>query len=642
LAVTSVALAVVLTPSAADAQREPFVDHLITFRSLLFGPYGDEGPRAVEELDRLSAALSAWDSSVHAEENRLRTDPRVEARISLTSLFAGRGRLADALIEVDAALAIDPRRRALYTFRGRLLDALGRETEAAAAYQRAWDLERTDAVNAYLAFSAPAYSPAPSPETSGSIPPTVVALLDAQRAVRAGADRPRSRPILELSLIPDAASASALFAPAAYAGGFDAIAAGSYQEAVTRFRAAAARDPLIVDPASRSEPMSIGIARLRAGRMAEAIAPLESAAAMYRDSSEVHRILGTAYGAIGADAKAIEHLQLAVRLAPGDERGRLALARAQRDAGLLAEAERSMRETLTVLPGSAEARWTLAGILEKAGRGIEAARELQAAGSLTVVAGKAALDWQAAEIYDLHQDFDRVTALLRQRVRLDPNNPMVHKQLGLVQSRLGRSGEAFAELAMVDVLGGADAESLTALGQLHLSADRLEDAESALRRAVAMEPDRQEARYALGRTLVRRGRASEAREQLDAFERIRDRAMDDQRRTFEIDKLRAEAAAQSAAGHYSEVAALWGQIVERMPGVAEFQATAADALAAIGEFQKAAQHLEKAATLGAGPAVQLRLAEIYAKLGRREESEQARQAYERRMKDLLKAPSDRK
>ena len=93
-------------------------------------------------------------------------------------------------------------------------------------------------------------------------------------------------------------------------------------------------------------------------------------------------------------------------------------------------------------PGSAEARWTLAGVLEKAGRGIEAARELEAAGSLTVIAGKAALDWQAAGIYDLHQDFDRVAALLRQRVRLDPNNPMVHKQLGLVQSRRGRSGDA--------------------------------------------------------------------------------------------------------------------------------------------------------------------------------------------------------
>ena len=58
-----------------------------------------------------------------------------------------------------------------------------------------------------------------------------------------------------------------------------------------------------------------------------------------------------------------------MRLAPGDERVRLALARALGDAGRLDEAAQSMRDTLAVLPGSAEARWTLAGILEKAGRG---------------------------------------------------------------------------------------------------------------------------------------------------------------------------------------------------------------------------------------------------------------------------------
>ena len=113
--------------------------------------------------------------------------------------------------------------------------------------------------------------------------------------------------------------------------------------------------------------------------------------------------------------------------------------------------------------------------------------------------------------------------------------------------------------------------------------------------------------------------------------------MDDQRRDFEIDKLRAEAAQQSAAGHRIEAAAIWGQIVERLPGSPEFRVAAADALAAIGEFQKAAEHLEKAATFGAWPAVQLRLAEVYAKLGRREESERARQAYEQQMRDLLKA-----
>jgi tetratricopeptide (TPR) repeat protein len=620
LAATSIALAaalIVLTPSAASAQRQPFVEHLITFRSLLFGPYGDEGPRASEEIERLSAALSAWDRSARAEGDAL-----------------SRGRYVDALSEVDAALKINPQGRALHTLRGRLLDTLGRETEAAAAYQRAWDLDRTDPVNAYLAFSA--LPPAQSPDTSESIPPTIVALLDAL-AVRTAVARSGSKPILELSLIPDDASTSPLFAPVAYAGGFEAIAAGNYAEALARFRATAARDPLIIDPVSRSEPMSIGISMLRAGRMQEAIAPLESAAAKHPDSSEVHRILGTTYGAVGNDAKAIEHLQLTVRLAPADERGRLALARALGDAGRLDEAAQSIRETISVLPGSAEARWALADVLEKAGRGIEAARELDAAAALPLLAGRTALNWRAAEIYDLHQNFDRVTALLRQRVRLTPNNPAVHRQLGLVQSRLGRTDEAFAELAMADLLGGADAESLTALGQLHLGAGRLEDAEAVLRRAVAMEPDRQDARYALGRTLLQQGRAGEAREQLDAFQRLRDRAMDDQRRTFEIDKLRAEAAQQSAAGHAKEAAAIWGQIVDRLPGSPEFRVAAADALVAIGEFQKAAGHLEKAATFGAWPAVQSRLAEVYAKLGRREESERARQAYEQQMKDLLRA-----
>ena len=204
LAATSIALAVVMMPSAASAQRQPFVEHLIAFRSLLFGPYGDEGPRAVEEIDRLSAALSAWDNAGRSNENA----PAV----------------------VDAGLHIDPQRR---------MSDLGRA-----------------AVNAYLAFS-----PTPAPDTPESISPPVVALLNAL-ARRAAADQPVSKPFLELPLVPDGVSTTPLFAPAAYADGFDAIAAGHYAEALTRFRAAAANDPLIIDPASRSEPMSIGIARL--------------------------------------------------------------------------------------------------------------------------------------------------------------------------------------------------------------------------------------------------------------------------------------------------------------------------------------------------------------------------------------------
>jgi Flp pilus assembly protein TadD len=265
--------------------------------------------------------------------------------------------------------------------------------------------------------------------------------------------------------------------------------------------------------------------------MAEAIAPLESAAAINVRSSEVHRVLGTAYGAIGNDSLALQHLRRAISLAPEDERSRLALARVLRDAQRLDEAAESLRETLVRIPRSTEARWMLASVMD--GSGADAAREWQAAADAPVIAGKADVYWRASEACDRHQRFECVVELLRRRVWLDPNDPSPHRQLGLVLDRLGRSDAAFAELAMADLLGGPDAEGLAAIGQLHLAADRLQDAESAARRAIAMQDDHSEAHYVLGRALLRQGRTAEARETLEVFQRLRGLAMEDQRRKYE-------------------------------------------------------------------------------------------------------------
>jgi tetratricopeptide (TPR) repeat protein len=644
LAASLVAVLAVLAPGGAYAQRQPFIDHLITVRSLLFGTYGDEADRILAEIDRLSGALAEWDASLLVQERTLRTSSpaapraaRAEERSALAALLVNRGRLGAALLEVEVALALNPGRRQLHSLRGRLLDAFGHQTDAAVAYRRAWDLDRDDAVSAYLALSLGSGS-----STDAGPTPTRTLLEAQRRAASVSADRPGLRPIREVSLIPDQASKAPVFAPAAYADVFSAIAAGRYPVALAQLRAAAARDPLIVDPASRSTEMSLGIARLRAGLMAEAIAPLESAATLYPDSSEAHRILGAAYGTVGDSVQAVAHLQRAIVLSPRDERSRLALARAWRDSGRLDLAEQALRETLAVLPRSAESRWRLGEILERTGGGLNAAHELEAAASASVIAGRAALYWRAAQAYDRHQEFERVVALLRKRVLVDPNNPTFHRQLGLVQSRLGQRDEAFAELALADLLGGADAETLTTIGQIHLDADRLEDAEVAARRAIVMAPDHREARYVLGRTLLRQGRPADAREQLDAFQRLRARAMDDQRRTFEIDTLRAVAARESAAGQHDQAAATWLGIVERLPVAPDVRIAAAEALAASGQLEAAAMQFEKAASLGAGPDAQRRLAEVYAQLGRRLKSDQARRAYEQQVKSLLKVtPSAR-
>ena len=57
-----------------------------------------------------------------------------------------------------------------------------------------------------------------------------------------------------------------------------------------------------------------------------------------------------------------------------------------------------------------------------------------------------------------------------------------------------------------------------------------------------------------------------------------------------------------------------------------------------GRYEDAVPHLEKAAALGAGPDVYLRLAEVYARVGRTEASARAHQMYEQRLREFLRAP----
>ena len=107
---------------------------------------------------------------------------------------------------------------------------------------------------------------------------------------------------------------------------------GRYGEAIAEFRKAAAIDPLVTDPTSRSVSMIHAVDALRQGRLAEARSLLEGAAAR-QDSPEAHRLLGLAYWADSQDDKSIAELEIAIGRNPRDERSRLALARVLTSAG---------------------------------------------------------------------------------------------------------------------------------------------------------------------------------------------------------------------------------------------------------------------------------------------------------------------
>ncbi len=252
------------------------------------------------------------------------------------------------------------------------------------------------------------------------------------------------------------------------------------------------------------------------------------------ESSESRRVLGIAYRATGKLAEAIVQFELAVRLRRDDERARVALGTTLAEAGRPEEAERELRETIRTLPTSGAARWALADMLDRQNRGTEAIVLLEQAATLPVVAGRVHLLLRLAELsHSYRRDHDRVSAAAAQMVRLVPNEPGGHKDLGLAHHRAGRDDEAAIELLMASLLGQEDGETFGALGQVHLNAGRFEHALSALLRAVMLDPSLKQARYVLARTLQRLGRNDEANQQLAAFDKLRANALDEQRQQFE-------------------------------------------------------------------------------------------------------------
>lgn len=623
------------TPVAA--QKEAFRDALVGFHAKLAGDYGDEGPGVVENLDKMASSLAAWDEMLRTSTRDLRsrlqatpTNEQVRVRTTLAELYIERGRYADGIRELDAALQADSRRGTLHVLRGLVLEMLGRQEDAVAAFRNAWDIDHDDPVASYLLASRVAANMGPD-EVTG---PQTAALLKVHERRLTSVPPDRHIPLFsELSLLQDRAAVTPVFSPALYAEGFTHVAEGRYDDAIARFRQSIARDPLVVGAPARLEHLRAGIAKLRDGDVEQALPILQAEAVASPHSSEVHRILASAYGDAGDDQKSIEHLETAVGLAPDDERANVALGRALAHAGRLEQAEQVLKKTIAALPQSTDAHSALADLYERSDRGRDALRELEVAASFTVIAGKGALYWRLADLEHRHLEYERVIEPLVRRVRLNPNDARAHTDLGLAYTRVGRTHDALVELVVASLLGPDDAEALTAIGQIHFDDGNYDAAEAVLRRAIVMAPTFLQARYLLGHTLARLKRSGESEQQLAEFERLRAAAHDEGRRAFEVDQLRQDAVRAATGGHNDEAIAAWRTVVERVPDRAEDRLALAAALLRAGRAALAVEQLESAAKLHPDPDVYRQLADVYATLGRASESAAARQTYQRLLRE---------
>ena len=618
-----------LVASPAGAQRVVFVEGLAELTDAVAGIYGDEGVRIGPALDKMASGLAEWDRAIRAFESRVAGElpgasPRVafQMRETLAGMYVDRGRLADAVRELDAASRLEPQRADLHVLRGLVLDASAKSTEAGEAFRTAWTLDASDLIAAYHVFRHAA--------TTGNTTDMEGArdtLAAAYRRLLQDGARAKASAFVGIELLQGSAAGTPVLSPVAYGQGYVHLAHGEYDEAIAEFRKAAAVDPLVTDPAARSASMMRAVAALRQGQLAEARSLLEGSTAL-QDSSEAHRVLGLTYWADSQDDKSIEQLEIAIRGNPRDERSRLALARVLTSAGRDSDAERALRETIHALPDSALARWWLGWGYERLNRFADARREFELVAP-GAVAGRSQLYASIGRLAGDAADVPGAIAAFARSVSASPNDPIGHKYLAGALLQQDRTDEAFVELVAALLIDPLDADAHSGVGQIHLNAGRYDQAVTALRRAVELSADHAEARYALATALMRLGNTQEASRELERVQQAQRQMLADRRRNISLDVLREEAALRAAEGSYARATALWQQVVDLEPGRPSNHLGLAATLASAGRIATAIAHYEKAVTLGADPVVYRQLAELYTKVGRIEDAARARATYER-------------
>jgi tetratricopeptide (TPR) repeat protein len=629
-------LAVLAVPSTAAAQRDGFLAAWVQFYQTLPGSYGDEGPQLAAQLEKMSAALAAWDREIRDAESQLQArlkgadaNTALEVHAILAALYLDRSRFDDALREFEAAIRIDPTRAAFHRYKGLLYLATERPAEAAEAFRSAWRLEPMDPQNAYrlLAFRSNTTTRQEIEEALATF-----ATMEAE-LIRAARPRPAS-PFRTTQAIDDDAGGAMGFVPPAYARGFSLLQRGRYDDGLSALRDAVGADPLVAGAASRSEPMAQGSTALRQGAIGTAIERLQAAVAGAASSSEAHRLLGTAYGIGGDIANSVRHLRDAVRLNPRDERAWIALTRTLEDTGERSDAAAALRNAIAALPDSAALRWRLRSANRERIDDSDLAL-LAGADSLVLFAGKGALLEQLAGMAQGHLDYDQAVKLQELRVTLTPNNAAAHAALGRAHVEQGQEDTGYAELVTALLLDPLDAKTLTALGQLHLAAGRAPQALAALTRALALDARNSQALNAQGNALIRVGRVEEGQQRLAESVRRQAEDVEDQRTRRTAAMLTVQAEVQMAQGAFGAALDLWKQAASiRRDSVGALQV--ADALIKAKRLEEAAGVLQAATTSNARPEIHRRLAEVYAALGRAEESARERQAYTQQRLDELR------
>ena len=613
--------------------KNAFVAALRRFAESVGGSYGDEGPSLPAQLDALQRALDSWDGAIATYEAAAGSAPdATDVHAALASVYLDRLRIEDARRASAVAARLDPQRADIHELSAVAYDFAGDTRGARAALEKASAAAPDDAVTLYRLSVAAASADGPS--NSADLQQRV----DAARPALPGRSRDAAiTPFERAALLRQVAGVEPIFPPQRYVGAFRLIVSGDLAEGLARLRQAMMNDPLLTSAAS--SPAVLGGARLRQGHVEAAVRGLPTERS---SDEEAHRVAGVAYWADEQYDKSIEALGASSDLDRRDERSRIALADVMVAAGRSADAERALKEVVTLMPDSGQAHYRLGLLYQADARIADAVQAFERAAECAPLTGLDHLFETIGALYAAQADLDRAAGAYRRRVEANPNNAEAHRKLGEIRALQGANEAALAEFAVARWLDPRDAEAYAGSSQVYLRLGRFADAANAAKEALALEPAHQKARFALGTALARLGDADGGQRELAAFQQQVDGTAARRRRGLEAEALASQAAGRQAAGDHQGTVQLLQRALDAAPGDSRLGFQLATALSKAGRFEDALVQLAEL-QLSDDPDVHRLAAEAYAGLGqvdasRREEERHLQLLAQRKQRRLTQRP----
>lgn len=182
------------------------------------------------------------------------------------------------------------------------------------------------------------------------------------------------------------------------------------------------------------------------------------------------------------------------------------------------------------------------------GSGQEAVAQFEAAAARNPIVGAAPLHVLIGQLHENQFDAERAVQGFVRAIDVDLNHAAAHRELAEALQALDRLDEARTEFIVSLRIDPLSAVAWTGLGQVHAAEGRTEPAVAAFQRAVTIDARNREARYALARALMQAGRAEDGQRELAVFERLQAEAMAEERKRYEENLRRIEAARDAAPG----------------------------------------------------------------------------------------------